>query len=157
METVEILIYMVVALLIGAMVIAFVANTETEMLYDQIKSFFFPGDDIEFERVNREDLPMAIFNLWRDCGYGAMDANYTIYAYDNMNYQQHINHSTLFDFYRKYNMCNSLNYANMSCGSDDNVEIHNSTHQYNATIKGSQILLIQCNASSRNLSISTFG
>ena len=158
METVEILIYMVVALLIGAMVVTFVANTETEVIYEQVRSFFFPSDNMEFDRVYREDLPMTIFNLWRDCGYGAMDANYTIYAYDNLNYQLHINHSTLFDFYLKYNMCNSLRSESNDCGVGENVEIYNTTsNDPNETIKGSQILLIQCNASSRNLSISTFG
>ncbi|MFT4304586.1 MAG: hypothetical protein ACMXX8_00710 [Candidatus Woesearchaeota archaeon] len=155
METVEILIYLVISLIIGSMIIAFVSDTHTGTLHEQIRSFFFQ-DEPSFEKVNREDLAFAIFNIWRDCGYGAIDANYTLYAYDNRNMQQHINHSTLFNDLLRYNLCNSLRSESNLCGRGENVEIYNDTsNDPNSTIRGSNLLFITCNATSRNLTIST--
>jgi hypothetical protein len=154
MEAIEIAIYIVIALMLGAMVISFVANTDTISIHDQLKSLFFPEKN-KFDRIGRDQLPMVILELWKECGYGLIDANYTIYAYDDKMGTQDINHTTLFEYYQKFNLCNSLRSESEGCGTGENVEIWNASHKFNATITGSNILRIFCNATSRNLTITT--
>ncbi len=119
METVEIIAYIVVALIIGGFIIVFTAGINPNDIFKSLKAMVFPEKEVKYESIDSEDLPLKAFNLWEKCGLGIKDMELVLYVKSG----SQINKSMLFSTYKKLNLCDSIQSKNQSCGKQENVII----------------------------------
>ena len=122
METVEIIAYFVVAIIIGGLLILFISGINPEDIYKSLREMVFPEKSIKYENIDSKELALAAYNLWDQCGLGIRDMSLTLYVKSG----PQINKSMLFSTYNKLNLCYSIQSKNQSCGNREDVIINDS-------------------------------
>lgn len=78
MDMIELLVYMVVAMIAGALVFGVVAGTDFIKLKHDIDDEL-QGDDISFTMSEAEFVEKIAW-FWDDCGLGTVDKEYAVYV-----------------------------------------------------------------------------
>lgn len=137
MESVEIAIYIGVAIIVGVMILSFIAGIDYTGLYEDIK-----GDGKEFERVDNKTFAGATIRFWESCGLGAVAKEEAIYFTGGTQFTK----DKYFDQIIKLNMCNSIQSASRSCGTKENVVMAN-------PINPPQVIKLECDPVTEELVI----
>lgn len=123
METVEIIVYLVIALIVGALVVMFIGGWDAKQTYADLKRVMRGGSPDDYEKVTSTELPAAIIRLWDGCGLGTTNMSKTVYVTDNVA----INKTMLFAYFKAANLCKSLQSAENSCGAREDMLFDNTT------------------------------
>jgi hypothetical protein len=142
METVEVIVYMVVALAIGVLMLQFLTSWDYRRPLEGIKQIFSKEKKVEFKTVDSDEFVAELYNLWQTCGFGEVDKQQTLYVNDKGG----LNKSMLFAKIRKLNLCNSLQSAMYSCGSLEQVK-----NFPNITLP--HIIRVECNSTAQKITI----
>ncbi|MFH0870299.1 MAG: hypothetical protein V1866_04555 [archaeon] len=145
METIEVTVYIGVALIIGSMIIMFVAGISPKDIYEKIHDSFFGDRELKFKTINKEDLASNTYKVWEDCGLGATESSLTLQVESNQAQSGTINLDELFQTFLKLNMCYSIQSASRSCGSREDVDMEE--------IVLPAVVTIKCVPATRKLSI----
>ena len=143
METVEMIAFFVVALIVGGFVILFVAGINPNDIFQSLKATVFPEKEIRYEKIESGDLASRAYNLWERCGLGMKQMSLTLYVKSG----PPINKALLFDEYKKLNLCYSIQSVNESCGSRDDVTI------INDVITPPAVVTMDCDTATKTLII----
>ncbi|MCF7862142.1 hypothetical protein K9M79_07940 [Candidatus Woesearchaeota archaeon] len=108
MESIEVSIYMVSAVIIGSLLLVFLTNIE----YD------FDDSSNKFINIEKEKFPQEVLNTWIECGMGEAHLNRTIYVKGNGN----VNKSYVFKVLRGIDFCNSLQSVDEGCGDYEHLD-----------------------------------
>jgi len=147
MESVEVVVYLAIAVILGGLVIAFVAGWDAGGAYDGVKSLFGADEPKDYEKIESAQLSRAAVELWKACGLGSTAMNKTVYITDT----GAIGKSLLFDGVKRYGLCKTLQYAAYSpggCGAADDVD------WMTAATAGPTVLQLACNPASKKLVVS---
>ncbi len=119
METMEIIIYIAIALIVGGLIIAFIAGWDARDTYSSIKRIFSGSSsaNADYETVKSNDLPGVVLTFWDSCGFGSVAMQKTVYVNDNVL----LDNKLLFDYYKKYNVCKSIQSKLQNCGEREDV------------------------------------
>lgn len=111
------IVYLVIALVLGALVVAFIAGWDAKATYTNLKNVFRGGSPDDYAKITSEEFPAAVVRLWDGCGLGTMHLEKTVYVADEAT----LNKTTLFNHVKAANMCKSLQSATHSCGVREDV------------------------------------
>ena len=69
METVEIVVFLVVTLIIGVLTIGFLTSWDISKSYTDIKNNMIPDKTIQFT-IDDGEFATFLYGVWEDCGFG---------------------------------------------------------------------------------------
>ena len=141
METVEIVVYMTVAIIVGMMLISFISDWDVTDTYVKIKNIMFKEDSVEFKEVDRIGFVTEMFKFWQECGLGTKDN--TVRLYINDIDDSPLNKSEVFDHIEKVNLCDSLSSLENNCGSREDLNM--------SSLHVPSVVKLTCNSSTRTL------
>ncbi|MBW2990781.1 VWA domain-containing protein [Candidatus Woesearchaeota archaeon] len=117
METVEIIIYIVFAFILGGLLLLFLRGIPFEKGQEEITKEVVGEGDLRFRNVNTTELIDTILEFWDKNKFKDINASTTIYAKD----AGVLNKAVLFGHIKDLNYCNSLQSAEMNCGTREDV------------------------------------
>ena len=111
MDTVEVVVYMSIAVIIGALVLGAIGRFSAGDAYDRIRGLFTPAD-AKFAKVDNETLPPLLFRTWDSCGLGTVSKNVT-FQYTG----PQADAGTIFREIKRLNLCDTLSDVGQGCGT----------------------------------------
>lgn len=118
METVEIVVYLSVAVIVGSLMIAFIAGWDAKGTYEGFKDLFGQGDVADYEQIPVEQMARVALEVWDACGLGTTNFTKTIYVTGSGTYDK----TDLFTTVKQYDLCRSLQSSDFSCGTKEDVQ-----------------------------------
>jgi hypothetical protein len=144
METMEIIIYIGIALLVGGLIIGFLAGWDAQGTYNSVKGVFSKSStssaEKDYESIKSDDLPGVVLTFWEGCGLGSVAAQKTVYVKNDAE----LSKEKLFSYYKQYNVCKSIQSKEQGCGSREDVTF--------AQVKGPVVLSLVCKDNSLTIS-----
>jgi hypothetical protein len=117
METLEVIVYIAIALILGALVIGFIGGWDATGTYDTLKRLFRPAPDTAYEKVTVDQFPRTVLQIWEACGLGSTALNKTVYVGDDLP----LNKTFLFLKVKQANLCRTLQARSENCGEREDV------------------------------------
>ncbi|MEC8339147.1 MAG: hypothetical protein VXZ40_00855 [Nanoarchaeota archaeon] len=146
METIEIIVYVGVALLIIGIGLNFIIDIDGERLSSSFKELIgVDTQETSFQRVDSLGLIEEIYTVWELCGKGEIPLSKTVYLEDDK--YAEISKGFIFSKIRQINYCTQLQSAEFSCGDREDLELENDE------IPVPSIIEISCSDSKINLII----
>jgi hypothetical protein len=145
MQTVELIVYLGIAVIIGGLVLGFIIGIDTEDVYNALKSMLYREEKVSYQSVDSSDLAPVIYSAWRECGYGQKDYELII----SLKSGDNVTKEYLFDSYRKFNLCYSIQSADNDCGNREDLTLDPEL------INSPALLMITCNSSTESLIVKT--
>jgi hypothetical protein len=142
METIEVVVYMAIAVILGGLIIAVIGGWDAGATFNSLKKVFSPKSSTEYARISSDQFARAAFETWDGCGLGSTDLNRTVYVTDAVP----LNKTMLFTAIKGANLCQSLQWKDGQCGTRDDVEFQNTM--------GPTVLQLHCDPARRKLVIS---
>jgi hypothetical protein len=144
METVEIIVYIVIALILGSLVLAFIGGWDPKQTYDGLKRAMGGGDTANaYEKIESDRLPAAVLSFWDACGFGTTTMEKNIYVTDSAA----LSKSTLFSYYKAASLCRSIQSNESGCGTREDVIFAGTT--------GPVLLHLKCDEATQRLIITS--
>ena len=145
MQTVELIVYLGIAVVIGGLVLTFIIGIDTEDVYNALKKMLYRQEKVSYQSVTSSDLAPVIYSAWRECNYGQKDYELII----SLKSGDNITKKYLFDSYRKFNLCYSIQSADNDCGNREDLILNPEN------INSPALLMITCNSSTETLNVET--
>ena len=150
MQTVEIIVYMSIAVIVGGLVIGFLVGMDTQSMYSTLSGLFNREPEVRYRNLEAHEVAPAVFNLWESCGFGEFNETLIV----GLTGDQDLNKTVLFQSVIRYNLCHSLQWnesvdqpeIDVRCGDRDDVEL-------SGDISPDTLLVIQCDNTSRTINI----
>ena len=117
MEAVEIIVYLSVAVVIGGMIIAFLVGMDGGSIYGAISNIFNREPEVSFRSVDEIEFAPVVFNLWKSCNYGLVNETLVV----SLKANNEITNETLFDSFKKHNLCYTIQSGGNDCGDREDV------------------------------------
>ena len=125
METIEIVIYLGIALAAGALIIAFLASQNAQSLQDPIYDLLgLNPQEQGSQRVSAEEFPPALYAFWQGCGFGIENrtAVFSVQPPPDSLFLQDV-----FTQYTQINLCRTISSETFNCGRGESINLTNST------------------------------
>ncbi|MBW2990407.1 hypothetical protein KY348_01745 [Candidatus Woesearchaeota archaeon] len=140
METVEIVVYITIVLIIGVLIFIFIRTAGFEETYDDIRGEK-PEEGI-YQKVDKVGFVSELISFWQNCGLGDIDKTMTVYVKD----EGDLDKAFVFSTIKKINHCNTLQSVSEDCGSKEQVV-------FNTPITLPHVIRLECDSSSEELII----
>lgn len=114
MDTVEIVVYLLVATIIGGLVLFVTYDLANQDTYDSVKENF-NDEELGFAIVN-ESITEYLFSVWEECNFGLSPLNVT-FQYTG----ETLSKSEFFDEVKRLRLCNTLSSVEHDCGSREDL------------------------------------
>src|SRR5690348_16296468 len=111
METVEIIVYIGIALVIGGLILSFVAHIDPGGIYSAVRGSISGGDNIKFQKVDEPTFATMSYQVWQQCGFGVQDKVVTLYVTGTGT----LDRTALFTTYKKLNFCTTIQSGAEGC------------------------------------------
>jgi hypothetical protein len=146
METMEIVVYMGIALIIGGMLVAVIAGWDARETFQGFTRLFKDDAGVAYEKIPDDAFPREVLQTWEACGLGTTDGNRTIYVTGNVSGVGEVSKAQLFAYIKAAGICRSLQSAALGCGEREDVVF---------TSKATPaVVRIECRSATRTLVIS---
>lgn len=121
METIEILIYLGIAIAAGALIIAFLASQDAETIQTPIHSLLGLNQEEQgSERVRADDFAPTLYAFWQGCGFGVEERT-AVFSVDGPHAE--LNLSDVFAQYRQINLCRTISSETFNCGQGETINL----------------------------------
>ncbi len=125
MESVEIVIYMGIALIVGGMILNFIIGIDGKNMTENFSQIFKgKNNNIEYKKVTPVQFIKEIYLVWEKCGKGEMNIEETIYV-NVLNTTPQISKEFIFNEIKKINYCTQLQSAKYNCGTKEDLILEN--------------------------------
>jgi len=131
MDTVEIVVYLLVATIIGGLILYVTYDMVNQDIVGEIEGQL--EDNLGFEVVNNETVGQHLFQIWQECDFGASEDNFT-FQYEG----QSTSKEDLFAEIKRLNLCRSLSSELNACGEREDLMINISSGEIEAGILNAQ-------------------
>lgn len=142
MDTVEVIVYMAIAVVVGALMLAFIGRWDATETFQGLKGLF-SREQQEYEQISSDAFARFVLTAWESCGLGTADMNRTVYVSDDAE----LNKTMIFDRIRQANLCRTLQWNESGCGTRDDIVF--------AGAQGPAVLRLRCDAATRQLIITS--
>jgi len=112
METVEIVMFIVIALIAGSLVLMFVINYDWEKTYEDTNKLVNIDKELKYT-VTKEQFINDVYLYWQDCAFGETQKSYSVYVKDG----KELSKSEILEHIQKINKENELNFESLSMKS----------------------------------------
>ncbi len=143
MQTVEIIVFLFAAIIVGGLIILFISDIDTNEVMDVLKNAAFPEKELQYQKIESNELADIAYNLWEKCEFGSKEMSLTVFVSSG----QQINKNMLFDAYKKINLCYSIQSKSQLCGNREDVIIKNDF------INPPALVSLTCKTSDKTLTI----
>jgi len=159
METLELVIYIILAIIIGSMVFFAVKTWDYMGAYRAVKDEMMDKDDLTqkgldngedlagFKEVDKTTIVDTAISLWHDCKFGELNTSTSVYLNGNGVF----NESDFFSIVKKQNKCDIIQNTALDCGRRQSGE--QVDHVVMEDINLPSIVKIRCNANNHLLYI----
>ena len=115
MDTVEIVVYLFVAVIIGGLVLFATYELASQNITDELQNQL--DDTVGFAVVeSQENLAEYLFSVWSECDFGANTMNVTFqYTGETLTKEE------LFEEVQRLNVCRSLSSQEFNCGEREDL------------------------------------
>ncbi len=117
METIELITYLAIVIMIGGLIIVFITDIQVEDIYSTLRKMLQRDETLRFRNVESAEVAPVAFNVWRECGYGQREGELIISLRSGSN----ITKEYLFSHYEKYNLCYSIQSREYNCGAREDL------------------------------------
>lgn len=138
MDTIEIVVYIAVAVIVGGLILMVTLELSGSNVYDSLRDLIVHDDVEAFAKVDNTTLPSHLFKVWKECGLGSLPLNVTI-QYEGAP----ISKTEIFSSIKNMRLCRTLSSLSEECGNREDL--------VNTTPIASGILLIRCKPSTQQL------
>jgi hypothetical protein len=114
MQTTEIIVYFIIAVMLGGLVIGFITGFDYFGLYDKVKSAMFDENEEGFEKVDLSELGIKVFEVAEKC---SSEENYKRLVHVSSKTASEINLEAVFKPIIKFNLCYSVQSQSQNCGN----------------------------------------
>lgn len=142
-ETIEIIVYLGIAVIVGALLVGFIAGWDATAAYEGLKGVFEGPDPEAYEKISSTDLPRTVLEFWESCGLGTVDQSKTVHITDAVP----LNKTLIFPTIRAASLCRTIQSADHDCGTREDILFQNAS--------GPAVLRLACNAENRTLIITS--
>lgn len=141
MQTIELVVYLSLALLVGLLFIGAIKNWDFIRSYNDVRKGLLGEGSDNFEKVSINNFPKAVVNLWKDCGFGELSKELVVYVEGEDSYTKEM----LFSNLSKMNYCEIIQYGSFGCGTRDDIVME--------AIALPSVVKLRCDSSQRKLYI----
>jgi hypothetical protein len=138
METVEVMIYFTIALIVGFLIYMFTASAGFEGLFSKITG----EKEQEFDKVSKEEFVKEAIRFWEGCGMGEVPDRQVFMVQGD----GELNRSFVFSEVKRLNYCQTLQSTAEDCGMREDSVI--------ASINLPRVVRLECDAVHKHLVIS---
>lgn len=131
METVEIIVYTSIAVLVGGLFIGFVTGFDFSGIGESLHKVFFGTEERSFDKVEKDEFGHTLLSFWESCNEGGTEKNATYYVEG----VGEINKSVIFTPLKKYNLCYTLQSGEEKCGVREDVVLPETAIEAPALLK----------------------
>lgn len=117
METVEIVVYMSIAIMVGVLFIGFITGFDFQHIGQELHKVFFGSEKSSFEKVPTDEFGQSLLSFWESCNEGGTSLNATFYV----DGEGAVDKAVIFAPLKKYNLCYTLQSAEQDCGYREDV------------------------------------
>lgn len=124
MEAVEIAVFIGIAVMVGAMIVGFVIDWDTNKTQDDIQNIIFKENEVGYKKLNRDQFTVELYNVWQDCGFGELNKTTAMYVTKTIadeDEDEELTKEIIFDGIKKLNWCLSLQSDDEDCGEGEDV------------------------------------
>lgn len=116
MDTMEIVVYLAVAVLVGGMILLATTELANAGIFEKISNTIKGKETAEFTTLNNETIAPFLFSTWQECGLGTKEMNVTFqYQGDEITLDE------VFDEIQRMRLCRTLSSLSRDCGSREDV------------------------------------
>lgn len=129
MDSVEIIVFVGIAVIVGGLFIGFLADWDVNETYESLKSLFSSKEQsTEFEKVDKVGFISKLYASWEDCGLGEVNNTYTFYVKEGLPKDDNtLTKEFIFSELKKINYCNTLQSFEYDCGQREDVDMEDIT------------------------------
>jgi len=142
METVEILVYLVVAFSIGFLILGVIISWDVSGLYSSMKNTI-TGEEEEqkFKTVSKDDFVLEMLKFWKNCGMGEVE-RYLSLSVKESSPGDELDREFIFLKIKLLGQCNYLRGELQNCGTNEDLIFLGDEHGKIALPK---IVRLSCN------------
>jgi hypothetical protein len=119
MESMEIVIYLGFAVILGVLVLGMITGWDYFGMYGGFKKMMMPQQNVEFEKVDSSEFAGKVYELFRECTETQENRTMSLYLKDSGTYTK----QQLFDTYKALSWCETIQSAENSCGHREDVSM----------------------------------
>jgi hypothetical protein len=112
MESVELLIYLGIAVIIGAMVLGFITGWDYFGAFEGFKKMMNDDVSLGFKKVDRNEFAGMLYSFFQDCVSQDENMSMSLYLKETGSFTK----SDLFVIYKGFGWCDTIQSAQEGCG-----------------------------------------
>lgn len=143
MEATEIIIYLVIALIIGSMVLLFIKGIDYKIIFNEINDIFTDNKKESYLEVNKEKAVSELYDFWQRCDYGLVNSSMLLY----INQEGIIDKSYIFEIIKLLSFCETLQSFENECGKKEMIDMQPDVIQIPSVLK------LKCDSTTNMLQI----
>lgn len=122
MESIEIIIFLIISIVIGVLVLNFMTNYDYSSIKTKLDNS--NNDSLSFKIVDEDGFYLEILNFW-DKSAMCEDLSATTTIYLKTSSLITINKEKIFDFFKSVGSCNVINSKKFECGTFEDLYFYN--------------------------------
>lgn len=146
MESIERIIYLSLTIVVGVMLLGFLASLGGSGLYEGLKGIVSQEDRLTLKEATKEEFVSMTIRFWEQSAMCMKNETLTVYVKNATPVSDEINKTYLFDNIKRIHMCMILQSAENDCGTREHV-------RFVAPIGLPSIVRLECDPISQNLTI----
>lgn len=140
MDTAEIVVYLLIATIVGGLIILMISRYDASGTYDKVKGLF--GEkETGFEKTDENSTAEYIFKAWQSCGLGTIDKRYTFQYTGTGEYDK----TMFFTKIKELRLCATIQSSSNACGAKEDMTM--------GFLEPGKIYSIQCDNTTRTMRI----
>ena len=123
MQTVEMLVYIGVAIMIGTLTLGIITDWKFADMYDSFRKIMIRDDTSKYQRIGRDDAFIQIHTFFEECRRKVGNFSQGIYIEDPGT----LTKEELFDQFKSVGWCSSIQSKEFDCGDKEDIEMNDLT------------------------------
>lgn len=137
METIEVIVYTTIFLIVGVMTLHFIGAIDIGGIYRAMSGSIQEEKEIGFKKVDKKGFVSEVINFWEHSGMCEVPDTRSMYIETNVSGDS-INKSYLFEKIKLIGFCSTIQSASHDCGDREHVN-------FTADIDLPHVIRLECN------------
>jgi len=119
METIELLIYLGITILVGSLIVGFLTGWDFVGSYKGMKDVMMEDDELGFEKLKPNEFAGKLQTFFTECTNRAENMTLTVYVQGDGSF----NKADLFAIYKDLGWCEIIQSADQGCGAREDLSM----------------------------------
>jgi hypothetical protein len=122
MQAVEIAVFLGIAIIVGSLIVGFIAGWDAKETYHELKEIISPESKSAYYKTDKEGFVVELHKIWKDCGYGEFNRSVPIYVIREKEAEEdQLTKEYVFSQLKKLNWCSSIQSNEFDCGDGEDL------------------------------------